>query len=79
MEIDPNMQYFCHAFTMAASSLKFRIKYAKTLLCKAGFSFPGADMFVSPCFVRSVTTFNANVKEFRSITVLFEKSPYVYY
>ena len=29
-------------------------------------------MFVSPCFVRSVTTFNANVKEFRSITVLLK-------
>ena len=51
------------------------MKYAKTLFCKAGFSFTGLEMSsFQRMFVRSVATCNANPKSFRNITVLFSKS-----
>ena len=68
LEVGPYMQYLCHAFTTASSSLKSA--WAKPVL-----PFPGAEMFFSTCFVLSVARSNANAKEFRSITVLFGKSP----
>ena len=69
LEVGPYMQYSCHAFTTASSSLK-------SACAKPVLPLPGADMFFQRMFcVLSVATCNANAKEFRSITVLFGKPP----
>ena len=70
LEVGPYMQYLCHAFIA-----EIGIKYTKTLLCKARFSFLWGKNVFSACFVRSFASCNANAKDLSNIMVLFVKSP----